>query len=398
MGIKKPEKRKREESEKTADTYVPLMPLIYRCIYQLTSNRVIEIDRAASSATFNTNDLLNDHQAKKSCSGVPPKPKSIQRSQPPRNQQSKNSKACPICVVMPGRQKIMSGVMIQCDIGECGLWYHDSCIFKDNMKEPRKMFLFSANQGMNDAAFICPKCLDQPGGYTRDAIAQATRSILGRVSALLRGEEAVHLESSQSPSPAEGFPQHINQQSLGQPLENIQWLEDSATILQRLPKEKYQGFDKSVIRSLVRTIDQCIFNYNKEVCDVIQAFGDLEDEAFKTPLKTWQLIDARAAVVAGQEWYQINDGAINPRKGHTPITASLRTMLQINRDSPLEIAASLKDLKFSQVHHAFVSWFVIDVLGNRLDIFELPNMKPVRAMMTGVHQFGEESTSMSKLK
>jgi hypothetical protein len=72
-------------------------------------------------------------------------------------------------------------------------------------------------------------------------------------------------------------------------------------------------------------------------------------------------------------------------------------MLQADRDSPLEIAASLGDLNFSQVHRAFVSWFVIDVLGNKLDIFELPNMKQVRVMMAGVHQFGEESTSVSKV-
>jgi hypothetical protein len=298
---------------------------------------------------------------------------------------------------MPGRQKVTSGVMIQCDIDGCGLWYHDSCIFKDNTKEPRKMLLFSSNQGMNVAAFICPKCLDQPEGYTRYDISQEIRSILGRVTSLLSGEEATPFENSQSPLPEEGSSQLISQQLLGQSLENVQWHEGSATILPRPRNEKYYGFDKSVICGLVRTLDECIFNYNKEVCDVIEAFGDPGDEASKVPLKTWQLIDARAAILAGQEWYQITDGTINPTKGHTPVTASLRKMLQIDRDSPLEIAASLENLKFSQVHQAFVSWFVIDVLGNRLDIFELPNMKPVRAMMTGVHQFGEESTSMFKL-
>ncbi|KAF8851410.1 hypothetical protein BDZ45DRAFT_679122 [Acephala macrosclerotiorum] len=367
MPSKKSEKRKREESEKTTDT-------------------VIEINRAASSATLNT----NDRQAKKARNGPPPKPTSIQRSQPPRNQHTNNSRACPICEAMPGRQRITGGVMIQCDIDECGLWYHDSCIFKDNTKEPRKMLLFSANQGMNVAAFICPKCLDQPEGYTRDVITQAIRSILGRVTSLLSGEEATPFENSQSPLPDESSPQLISQQLLDRSLENVQWHEGSATILQRPRNEKYHGFDISVIRGLVRTLDECIFNYNKEVCDAIEAFGDPGDEALKVPLKTWQRIDARAAILAGQEWHQIIDGSINPTKGHTPITAALRKMLQIDRDSPLEISASLENLKFSQVHQAFVSWFVIDVLGNRLDIFELPNMKPVRAMMTGVHQFGEE--------
>ena len=259
------------------------------------------------------------------------------------------------------------------------------------------MLLFSDIQGMDVAAFICPKCLDHPEGYTRDVIAQAIRSIIGRVTSLLSGEEATHSENSQSPLSKEGSPQFISEQLLGRSLENVQWHGGSATILQCPRNEKYHGFDKSVIRGLVRTIDECIFNYNKEVCDVIEAFGDLGDETLNVPLKTWQLIDARAAILAGQEWYQITDGLINSTKGHTPITASLRKMLQIDRDSPLEIAASLGNLKFSQVHQAFVSWFVVDVLGNRLDIFELPNMKPVRAMMTGVRQFGEESTSVSKL-
>jgi putative sterol carrier protein len=259
------------------------------------------------------------------------------------------------------------------------------------------MLLFSANQGMNDAAFICPRCLDQPEGYTRDVITQEIRSILGRVTSLLSGGEATPFEISQSPLPEEGSPQLLNQQLLGRSLENVQWHEGSVKILQRPRNEKYNGFDKSVIHGLVRTLDECIFNYNKEVCDVIEAFGDPGDEALNVPLKTWQVIDAKAAILAGQEWHQITDGSMNPTKGHTPITASLRKMLEMNRDSPLEIAASLENLKFSQVHKAFVSWFVIDVLGNKLDIFELPNMKPVRAMMTGVHQFGEESTSTSKL-
>jgi hypothetical protein len=366
-------------------------------IYRLTSDRVIEINRAASSATLNANDLQIDRQPKRVRNSVPPKPTSIQRTQPPRNQQSKNSQACPICEAMPGRQRIASEGMIQCDIGECGLWYHDFCIFTVNTKKPRKMLLFSANQGMDNAAFICPKCLDQPEGYTREVITQEIKSVLGRVASLLSGEEATPIENSQSPFSAEVSPQHISQNLPGQSMESSQWHDGTATILPRPRNEKYEGFDKSVIRGLVRTLDECIFNYSKEVCDVIQAFGDPEDEAFNFPLKTWQLIDARAPEVAGREWYQITDGSLTPTKGHTSLTASLRTMLQADRDSPLEIAASLGDLNFSQVHRAFVSWFVIDVLGNKLDIFELPNMKQVRVMMAGVHQFGEESTSMSKV-
>ncbi len=35
------------------------------------------------------------------------------------------------------------------------------------------MLLFSTKQGMNGAAFICPKCLDQPKGYKSDVITEA---------------------------------------------------------------------------------------------------------------------------------------------------------------------------------------------------------------------------------
>lgn len=128
---------------------------------------------------------------------------------------------------------------------------------------------------------------------------------------------------------------------------------------------------------------------------MIKTFGDPEDAICKAPLNAWNLIDAKATMVAGQEWYQIADDSLNLPKGHKAITASLRTMLQISNDSPLEIKSSLANLEFSQVHQAFVSWFVLDVLGNKLDIFELPNMKPLRVMMAGVHQFGEDSGTMS---
>ncbi len=66
-----------------------------------------------------------------------------------------------------------------------------------------------------------------------------------------------------------------------------------------------------------------------------------------------------------------------------------------DRDAPLEIKASLSDLEFPLLHRAFVSWFVLDVLGNKLDIYELPNTKPMRVMIAGIHQFGEESRSKS---
>jgi hypothetical protein len=56
------------------------------------------------------------------------------------------------------------------------------------------------------------------------------------------------------------------------------------------------------------------------------------------------------------------------------------------------IESRLCELAFSQIHTAFVSWFVIDVLEKECDIFNLPNMPPLRVMMTAVNQFGEDST------
>ena len=272
-------------------------------------------------------------------------------------------------------------------------------MFVENENDPRKMLLFSMNQGMNHATFICPKCIDQPEVHTKESFTRAVKSILNTATTLLSRKEAAQVRNSQSPTPLEEVPQQNGQmvQHLSHHLlEDLQLQEGSTTTLQRPRNEKYHGYDKALIRSLVRKIDENIYNYNKEVCDVLERFGDPEDDPFKGPLKTWHLIDARMGIAAGQEWYQSTNGPTDSlkSKGHAPITASLRTMLKTDESEPLEFAPGLGDLNFSQVHSAFVAWFVIDVLSNRMDIFQLPNMKPMRAMMAGVSQFGEESKCM----
>jgi hypothetical protein len=288
--------------------------------------------------------------------------------------------------------------MIMCDIRNCELWYHESCILNLNENDPRKMFLFSAGQGMNSAAFICPKCANQPEGNAKDAITQAITDMnttLGRVSRLLSAGEEASLEIPESSNQLERSPRYTSQQLLEQCLEHVQWNEGGATSLEPPRNEKYQGFEESIICSLMRSLDQCIFDYDKEVCDVIKEFGDPKDKSLNCPFKAWDVVDAGFGIAAGEEWYRAENAPMNRSRGHAPITASLRSMLRTDGASPPDIGPSLGDLNFSQIHKAFVSWFVLDVLGNKLDIYELPNMKPLRVIMSGIHQFGEESMRVS---
>src|SRR3954465_3180180 len=104
----------------------------------------------------------------------------------------------------------------------------------------------------------------------------------------------------------------------------MQWREESPAILPPPRNERYYGFSKSVISGLVRKLDQCIFDYNKEVCDMIEVFKESGDEAMSTPLKVWKRIDTRADILAGHKWYEIDNVNTNPVQGHAPITASLR--------------------------------------------------------------------------
>jgi hypothetical protein len=92
-----------------------------------------------------------------------------------------------------------------------------------------------------------------------------------------------------------------------------------------------------------------------------------------------------------QPWYSIDGPARKQCLNHAPITAALRSILQTPDNKPLEIDPNLRNLTFSQVHTGFVSWFVFDILNDELGLYELPNMKPLRATMAAVNHFGEAS-------
>ncbi|TVY20206.1 hypothetical protein LARI1_G001679 [Lachnellula arida] len=227
----------------------------------------------------------------------------------------------------------------------------------------------------------------------RECIAEAKvdmTDIINKVRRRLGIEEDAEMEIPDTPVSNNSLLQNNNISHPSHGIRNIPWLSEDESSFLPDKEEEYRGFETDVIRRLMRNIDQSIFDYNMEVCD-IKSMDKHNDEFWMTPLKMWERVDPNANVVAGQKWYDIEDAAMRngTSNSHAPITSSLRSMVQVVGGGPLSIASNLYDLTFSQVHTACLSWFVIDILESHVDLFELPNMKPLKAMMTGVVRFGE---------
>jgi hypothetical protein len=283
--------------------------------------------------------------------------------------------------------------MVQCEIDACGRWYHFACLWYD-----KKQHILVQRQTGPDNLFICAICNEKPEARTSSCVAEADAEVANIIKKVKRrlastedneGEEDDEREIPDSPAHEASPPDASRKEELIIGLENTPWETHGALGFLPARNEKYNGFDENVVNDLVRKINQSVFNYNKEICDIVQVFGAPDDESIHHPLKVWNLVDPSAGIVTGQKWYQCEgDGHLN---NHAPVTASLRSMMQVAGSENMKIRPNLYGLTFSQVHTAFVYWFVIDVLANEFDIFKLANMKPVRAMMTGVYNFGEES-------
>ena len=111
----------------------------------------------------------------------------------------------------------------------------------------------------------------------------------------------------------------------------------------------------------------------------------------QNPLATWELIDVHSSIALGQPWYNINEVGGKQATYHTPIITALKTILKVSDGDSLVIDPNLKNLTYFQVHTGFVSWFAFDVIDNRFDIYKLPNMESMRAMMAAVASAGEAS-------
>ena len=375
-------KRKMEEVEHISDTFVFLTR---RLIYQLTYySEPIQTNQATLPADLpqNSQHMPSHHIRKAVRIACQSQLISLKSSRArAQSQQRKPSGLCSICQICPnpsnGRLDIL---MVQCEIETCGSWYHVSCIFFSKRQK-----LFSLGSNLKDIIFVCPNCYDKPkDGYAQDIfLAMTANASLWRSVKEVWPKPSVQTNSS---------PQRRDKdRTLQQEVEGLGLRDANATGFELAREEIFQGFDNDEVHGLFRKLHQAIYNYNLEIHEVIDRFGDGDDICTQKPLAAWNLIDASQSIVAGQPWYRIDGPARKQSNGHSPITAALRSMLNTPDDKPLEIDPSMRSLNFFKVHMGLVSWFVYDVLNNELDIYELPNMKPMRAMMSAVNHFGEAS-------
>ncbi|TVY83309.1 hypothetical protein LSUE1_G001551 [Lachnellula suecica] len=124
--------------------------------------------------------------------------------------------------------------------------------------------------------------------------------------------------------------------------------------------------------------------------DLIEAFDKNNAKRLERPLKVWNRVDSCVDIAAGQDWYELEGSTKQQSSDHAPITSSLRSMGQLNASQALQIPPEMHNVTFPQAHTVFASWFVMDVVNDRLDIFSLPNMKSLTAVRAGINEFAEE--------
>lgn len=371
-----------------------MSPQIY-FVYLLTVfSGDCEVGRAIdlSKLSHNTDGASASRWQKKTRSIVDKRPKSKRLAQRIDNQ-NKNLTTCSICITRPDlRARVSSKDMVQCEIKNCGRWYHMICLWEEG---ERHISVSHATRPDDSTLFICSACVNAPEDNDRECIAEAKvdmTDIINKVRRRLGIEEDAEMEIPDTPVSSDSSLQNKNICHSSHGIGNIPWLSEDESSFVPAKEDKYRGFETDSICRLMRNIDQSIFDYNMEVCS-IKSMDKHNDEFWMTPLKMWERVDPNANVIAGQKWYDIEDAAMRSgtSNSHAPITSSLRSMVQVVGGGTLSIAPNLHDLTFSQVHTACLSWFVIDILESHVDLFELPNMKPLKAMMTGVVKFGEAS-------
>ena len=266
--------------------------------------------------------------------------------------------------------------MVQCDIKNCGSWFHLKCILFS--KDSRRMLVFPA-KGMKGAEFVCPNCLDS---VARIDIG----STIERLKKRLSSEELTRINSSElmGSSAQNADKQHNLLQAEGINLE-----EPSAPAFELAREEIYHGYDEGGVDDLVSNLHQSILDYNIEVCQAIDRSSTQNQTCIRKPLAAWELNCGCDGTIEARPWYYVEDPVRKQCNAHAPITAALRSILRTPDNKPLEIDLELRSLNFSQVHTGFISWFVHDILNDELRLYNLPNMRPLRAMMAAVNHFGE---------
>ncbi|KAL2060582.1 hypothetical protein VTL71DRAFT_9223 [Oculimacula yallundae] len=214
--------------------------------------------------------------------------------------------------------------------------------------------------------FTCPKCVDQQIKDQGEAGQEAASK------ASLNAFEPTEEQDNKELSSVEGST-HITAA-----LEDIEF--------EPAREERYNDFDDSLVNSLVRNLQQAIFDYDIETENTIENHADDSKSPPQTPLATWELVDARSSVALERHWYEVGGERATY---YEPITTALRCMLGVPDGDSLQIPANLEHLPRSQVHTSLVSWFVFDIIANRQDLYALSSMKSMRAMMAAVANAGE---------
>jgi hypothetical protein len=157
--------------------------------------------------------------------------------------------------------------------------------------------------------------------------------------------------------------------------------------------DKFRGFDPGILRSILKNIDDDVYEHDRQTYSAMSLFECGSDISLSRPLQAWDKVDPRGNLLLGKRWFELEAGerANHSLTCHAPITAALREMLGTKDGQPLELTTDLMELSFSDVHSALINWFVFDLLKDKLDIYHLPAMKPLRAIVAAAAEFGNES-------
>jgi len=307
--------------------------------------------------------------------------------------QKKSKDFCGICTGRSDRKswrnllKEDPEIWIRCDFQTCSTWHHLSCILV-LIRENTQRLLFAPTPRQNFVYFICPRCLDQPKN--------GDKSLPQGIEALLRTFEKKNSQTTFKEEPMVAdcvidktppdLPKVIEEAK-----EDLVSIDDTTMEFESAREEKYNGFDTAIVNGLIRNLHQYIYDYDMEIRSVLDRFTNISEVWTQYPLKEWKVIDVDECVAAGQPWFHMDDREGNQSSSYAPLTAALRSMLGTSEGEALEIPSKLKNLTFSQVHIGLISWFVFDVLENHIDLYGLPKMREMNAMMTAVLSAGEAS-------
>ncbi|KAF4631491.1 hypothetical protein G7Y89_g6639 [Cudoniella acicularis] len=314
-------------------------------------------------------------------------------NKPPLKHEAVSRTTCQICkdrpIVPKGR---LDNEWVECEINSCMSWFHVSCLLTCNT---RKHMLFSPSNQPKDSLFICHNCFEHRKEKDTDEISQAvTRflQVLGDMGLPTRIESTGTELQPVSINHELDALRTDDHQETNDRLQGGNAQEGSSLNFEPAKQERYQSADQSLVKNLIQKIHEAIYNYDIEVREANERFGEKDNPVFQRPLPLWEFVDHGKNLEEGHPWFVDFD----PRPTgkiysmcHAPITAALRSMLQTSPNSPLNTDPSLNDLTFSQVHIGLITWFVFDILNNEIDLYELSNMEPIRAMRAAVYDAGE---------